>query len=804
MKLISGRYAFACWMFVAAWTFLSWPWLSGEVTIPYDAKAHFQAQVQFLANALHTGQSPFWAPNVFGGSPQIADPQSLIFSPAIILAYFEAVPSFRQLDAFALGLLGLAGLSIVLFFRDRGWHPAGAIVAAIAFSFGASAAWRLQHIGQVQSFALFGIALWLLGRTLARAHSGRASLGYGVAAGLLAGLMIVEPDQVALLGCYVLAGYVLHHWLSSPDRGHAFHSSIKPLSGGALAGILLAAAPLLLTYLFVTTSSRPEIAFEEAAHGSLHPASLITALVGDLYGALDPKVDYWGPGSNGWNKDQLMFTENMGQVYLGALPILALLTIGLTRGLLWARDIRYFTIATVVLVLYALGWYTPAFHLMYDVLPGVSLFRRPADATFIFGGTTAIIAGYLVHRWASGTVPAPSPRHRMIETGLLLTGFLIAATIAIKAGHVHVSIKPMLVALMCSAMAVACLLASRQLSSRHRHAATLMIGMLMAWDLSINNGPNQSTGLPPSNYDILLPNCRNPTIRFLKARLTQEPKSSARRDRVELVGLGFEWPNASLVHGFDHVLGYNPLRLLDVTEGVGAQDNVAEPSQRHFTPLFPSYRSTLANLLGLRYIATRDPVEQIDHGLKPGDLKLLERTKDGYIYENPRALPRVLFAANSKTTDFDLLIRTGIWPEFDPRQTVLLDGDPVEMPAAMQEDARPILISSAASTPAPATYKLAAKRPAPALVSNVRLRTYENTNVVIEVETDRAGWVVLNDVWHPWWAAEVDGQAVPIQKANVLFRAVEVPAGKHVVQFEFRPFAGAITELGDRLMGAEN
>ena len=36
-------------------------------------------------------------------------------------------------------------------------------------------------------------------------------------------------------------------------------------------------------------------------------------------------------------------------------------------------------------LLYALGWYTPIFHVIYDVLPGVDLFRRPTDATFIVG-----------------------------------------------------------------------------------------------------------------------------------------------------------------------------------------------------------------------------------------------------------------------------------------------------------------------------------------------------------------------------------------------------------------------------------
>ena len=84
-------YRLAACVFVGVWLLLSAPWLSGAATIPYDAKALFQAQLQFLANALHSGQSPLWNPSSFVGVPQIADPQSLIFSPAILLAYFEQV-----------------------------------------------------------------------------------------------------------------------------------------------------------------------------------------------------------------------------------------------------------------------------------------------------------------------------------------------------------------------------------------------------------------------------------------------------------------------------------------------------------------------------------------------------------------------------------------------------------------------------------------------------------------------------------------------------------------------------------------
>ena len=155
-------------VFLLAWLVLSWPWLSGAVTIPYDAKALFQAQLQFLANAFHEGQSPFWAPQVFGGIPQVADPQSLIFSPIALLALVARNPSFRALDALMLALLALGGIAVLMFFRDRGWHPAGGIVAAMAYAFGASAAWRIQHIGQIESFAFFGIALWLFARALDR------------------------------------------------------------------------------------------------------------------------------------------------------------------------------------------------------------------------------------------------------------------------------------------------------------------------------------------------------------------------------------------------------------------------------------------------------------------------------------------------------------------------------------------------------------------------------------------------------------------------------------------------------------
>jgi hypothetical protein len=117
----NSNYAPAFALFLAGALLFAWPWLSGAFTIPWDAKAHFYPQLVFLARSLHAGQSPFWTPNIFGGHPQIADPQSLIFSPPhFLLALFDRAPSFMAFDAIAFAMLALGGLSLMMLFRDLG------------------------------------------------------------------------------------------------------------------------------------------------------------------------------------------------------------------------------------------------------------------------------------------------------------------------------------------------------------------------------------------------------------------------------------------------------------------------------------------------------------------------------------------------------------------------------------------------------------------------------------------------------------------------------------------------------------
>src|SRR5207253_6990464 len=106
------------------------------------------------------------------------------------------------------------------------------------------------------------------------------------------------------------------------------------------------------------------------------------------------------------------------------------------------------------------------------------------------------------------------------------------------------------------------------------------------------------------------------------------------------------------------------LRLALFENATGAPDTVAAV-RGPFTPLLPSYRSALEDLFGVRFLALGEPIEKLDPSLKPGDFPLVGRTKAAYVYENPRALPRVLLATQWQKADFSTMLEKGGWPDLD-------------------------------------------------------------------------------------------------------------------------------------------
>lgn len=758
-------YVAAFGIYTAAFLAVASPWLLDFVRIPYDSVSQFYPSFAFLARSLAAGQSPFWTPNVYAGWPQIADPQSLIFSPLyLIVALFNPDPSPRLFDVLTFGLLYAGGAGVMLFFRDRRWHAAAAVAAALAFSLGGSAASRIQHIGQVESLVFLPLALWMLARAL-----DRSSWLAGAAAGLFASFIVIGRDQVSLIATYVLVGYVLWHWLDGSGRRKRLAASLKPLAAGAIVGACIVTVPVILTELLAHSSNRPEISFALAVHGSLHPASLLMLVFADVFGASDFSREFWGPPSIPWHEmigeTGLYDSQNTGQIYTGALVAVALLGLSIARGALWAREIRFVTVAAAVTLLYALGKYTPLYYVLYELLPGVALYRRPADATFVLCGLLAIVAGYLIHRFLEGTL-APLRRWQLVVS-VASAAALVAVSIVLArwAEMLASAALPLLWGAGFLAAAAGALAVARRAAPRSAALAALALAAFSAADFAWNNAPNESTGLPSSMFGALRRDTNDETVVALKARLKDAARPD-RRDRVELIGIAYHWPNIGLIHDFDHLFGHNPLRLGHFEDATGVLDTVAAV-RGPFTPLLPSYRSMLQDLFGVRFIVLGEPIETIDPALKPGDVNLVGRTRDAYLYENPRALPRVLLATQWQRADFAKLISEGVWPQFDPRRTVLLEQAPANAPSGGE-------------------------------AGSARIRRYQNTDIEIEADAPSGGFVVLNDVWHPWWRASVDGKPAEILKANVLFRAVAVPPGKHVVRFTFHPLAGALAELRAR------
>jgi hypothetical protein len=746
-----------------AWVGFCWPWLSGRVTVPWDAKAHFYPQLVFLAQALHRGESFLWAPYVFSGAPQIADPQSLIFSPPhYLLAWLNGAPGFAAADAVPFAALLAGAITVALYFRDRGWHPAGAVVAGIAFMFGGSAAWRIQHVGQIMSLAYFPVVLLLIDRGLAR-----SSLLYGAAAGVVAGFMVLGRDQVAGLAVLILIAYVLTHLLSGPDRNARIRAALKPLLAGIVAGSLVIVIPVAMTLVLASGSNRAYIDYDGAGRGSLHPAALITGFIANLFGTDGEFKQFWGPPSPLWGHLDLYVARNMSNVYSGALVMLALV-FGAAGGGMWKSGARFFGLALVAMVLYALGRYTPFFRLFYDAIPGVDLFRRPADGTFLIGALAAYAAGHVVHVVASGETGFVTRAGRIVisaTTAALLTGLALALAKG-RLGYAWPMILEGAAWLIGSIVAV--VLIRRRAAGRPMLAATLL-GLLLTADLARNNGPNESTALPPAMFDVLRPDSKDPTIAFLKEGLARTGAPD-RIDRVELAAIDFHWPNASLIHQLHHTLGYNPLRDARYAAAVGAGDHVALPDQRNFPPTFPSYASPLADLLGLRYIATAAPMAVLDKALPAGRLTEVARHGAVTIHENPRALPRVMVVPRAERADFEAIARSGIWPRTDFQDTTLFDPVP---PGAAKGSRR----------------------------GTARILDYSHRQITIEAEAPDGGFLVLNDPWHPWWSAYIDGYPTEIFRANLLFRAVQLPPGRFQVIFRFRPAFGLFESLTDKLSG---
>jgi hypothetical protein len=82
----------------------------------------------------------------------------------------------------------------------------------------------------------------------------------------------------------------------------------------------------------------------------------------------------------------------------------------------------------------------------------------------------------------------------------------------------------------------------------------------------------------------------------------------------------------------------------------------------------------------------------------------------------------------------------------------------------------------------------------------VAVTRYTPGSVSLAVSSPEPGFVLLLDLYHPMWRARVGGRDAAVFPGLYLFRAVELSAGTHVVEFVMQP-SGLGVMLGLALIG---
>ncbi|MCC6977415.1 MAG: YfhO family protein, partial [Candidatus Melainabacteria bacterium] len=68
-----------------------------------------------------------------------------------------------------------------------------------------------------------------------------------------------------------------------------------------------------------------------------------------------------------------------------------------------------------------------------------------------------------------------------------------------------------------------------------------------------------------------------------------------------------------------------------------------------------------------------------------------------------------------------------------------------------------------------------------------RVTRRDPNTVLVEYDSSEDAFLILTDTFYSGWHAYLDGEEQPIYRANLAFRAVKVPPGKHELKFVFLP-----------------
>ena len=738
--------------------------LYGEAFYERDLTFNWVTQTEIFVRAIDAGAWPIWDPSVSFGRPLLAIPDVQAAYPPTWLNLLMGPWTYYTL--FAAGHLKVAGTGAAALARAFGASRPAAVAAGAFFM---SSGPLLSLVNVYHHYASASWIPWtaLLAWRTVESRSLRHAVLWAM---VLAAQLLAGSADMCVLG-HVLTVAIVGPRLRWRRPASAENLRLVGLCALALTlSAALAAVQWLPTFELLRHSMRTEMTEELRTVWSVTPARLLQiALAAPLWDlplaphaqlAIEPLSDSF-----------------LRSLHLG-LPMLALAAAGLTRHTGAPR--RALAVAALAALLFALGSATPFYGLSTTIAPVLRVFRYPSKAMPVAALCFALLAGLGIDDWSRAV-----SRRKWIAAVVLPLALGVALAVAAAAACASGAVSVYLAA---PAAETATLLAplARQLAIGATVGAVALVFALLqrgAFVVAVLGvigliivGQDVNRTAPRAPLD------GHPPILDAIPR----PTHGARLYVFEY--LRTSWRHRRYLHRDEPY----PIR---VPPGLSLRD--AQVLSQRLYPFPP-----VAGRWGFEASFESD-----QHGLFPPGLAALSRLASdaegtplytwllrmGAVHHVVALHTEGLSALETVTTSPTLFpepARLYRVPDARPRAYVVggarPGGDVAELQRAAQEMdlAREVLIADLPARIAPD----------PAFAGTVAALEIRPDRVHVDVEANAPAWLVMVDTFDAGWRARVDGSPVELRRANVAFRAVRVPPGRHAVDLVYRP-TGVIVGL---------
>lgn len=724
------------------------------------------------------GQLPLWNNFYFSGIPLIGNSMLplfyllnlliLIFPVNVFLGYSFLIHTF------------FAGLFTYLFAKEIGLNKFSSFVSAITFMFSSFVIGKVYpgHWTLLMVISLMPLVFYLL-ELLLRKKELLFSLLFGLGWALQ---LIAGNIQGFYFSSLALFAYFLFRMFFLYREGEKTRSLVRTslLVGiGFMVCLLLSSVYLLPAYELSTYSLRSEgMGYEFATTNSLPFRNIITIFIPNFFGSIVDNT-YWGAWPNPW-----AFYNN-----IGVLPLI----LGLV-AVLFKRDkwVVLFTGIGLVSFLFSFGKYLPVYNLFYYLVPGIDLFRNPAEQLFIYGFFIAILAGI-------GSMALTEKKIRVNRRKLqgVSIAFLVIALLGLVCTSAAFIAKDKILPLG-ERMALARYTALHpdgtdfkqsylpKITAGFNHIIkgslwfSILIGagalLLLGW----SNKKISSKSLKPLLVIVILVDLlsfglptvdvQNPQNLYEETEVVQFLGKDDSLFRI-LDFAGFVPQHTAPVFGIEKVLGYDPTIIKYYAEftNVLADLHGLQPTNLpiEFISINDISQPQILDLLNVKYLISDEEYngsnfklvfEQQDYILER-DINIFKEfsnvTIPVYIYENEDVLPRAYIIRKTKVMENSEILRELINKEYDPREYIITEKD--------------------------------INRSAKSRFKEATISFYSPNKIVVQVNLSHPGFLVLSEVWYPGWRAYDNGKEIEVLRTNYVLRSVYLERGDHTIEFVYDP-----------------